>query len=77
MTVQGIFAGRLAPSVYYFSNTQDFAFAPLESMSTIKKVSVCLAGFRQVRTLQWKVWLKELLTITESKIKMASGYYLV
>ena len=77
MTVQGIFAGRLAPSVYYFSNTLDFAFAPLENMSTIKKVEVCHAGFRQARRLQWKVWLKELLTITESKIKMASGYYLV
>ena len=77
MTVQGIFAGRLPPSVYYFSNTQDFAFVPLENMSALKKVAVCHAGFRQVRTLQWKVWLKELLTITESKIKMASGYYLV
>ena len=41
------------------------------------KDAVQLAGFRQIRTLQWKVWLKELLTITENKIKMASGYYLV
>ena len=28
-------------------------------------------------TLQWKVWLKEVLTITENNIKMAPGYYLV
>ena len=62
---------------FFFSNTQDFAFAPLEKMSTKQKVSVSLAGFQQVRTLQWKVWLKEVLTITENNIKMASGYYLV
>ena len=41
------------------------------------KISVELAGFRQVRTLQWKEWLKEVLTITENNIKMATGYYLV
>ena len=28
---------------------------------------------RQVRTLQWKVWLKEVLTIAENNIKMATG----
>ena len=28
---------------------------------------------RQVRTLQWKVWLKEVLTMAENDIKMATG----
>ena len=42
----------------FFFNTQDFAFAPLEKMSTKKKVLVSIAGFRQASTLQWKVGLK-------------------
>ena len=60
--------------IFFFSRTQDFAFASLEKMSTKTRVSVLLAGFQQVLTLQWKVWLKEVLTITENNIKMASGY---
>ena len=63
--------------IYFFSNTEDFAFAPVEKMSTKMKVSVSLAGFRQVRTLQWKEWLKEVLSITENNIKMTTGYYVV
>ena len=47
LTVQGIYAESL-PHRFFF-NTQDFAFAPLEKMSTKKsKDSVSLAGFRQV-----------------------------
>ena len=55
--------------------TQDHAFAPLEKMSTKKRVSVQLAGFRQVHTLQGKVWIKEVLTITENNIE--NGFRLV
>ena len=74
--MQGMYVERLPRQFIYlfiFSNTKDFAFAPLEKISTKKKVSVKLAGFRQVRPLQWKVWLKEVLTITKNNIKMASG----
>ena len=73
VTVQGIYAERLPRRFFFFSHTQDFAFASLEKMSTKTRVSVVLAGFQQVLTLQWKVRLKEVLT-TENNIKMASGY---
>ena len=40
--------------LFFFPNTQDFAFAPLEKMSTKKIFSVSLKSFRQLRALQWK-----------------------
>ena len=46
-------------------------------MSTEKKVSIYLADFQKVCPLQWKVWIKETLTIIENKIKTTSGFYLV
>ena len=56
--------GRL-PHRFIFSKAQDFALALLEKKSAKNKVSIELAGVRQVRPLQWKVWLKTLLTITQ------------
>ena len=62
--MQRIYAESLPRRLSFFPNTQDFAFAPLEKMSTKKKVSVSLAGFRPVSTLQWRVGLKSSLKIT-------------
>ena len=55
----------VCPVAVFFLKAQDFALALLEKKSTKNKVSIELAGVRQVRPLQWKVWLKELLTITQ------------
>ena len=55
----------VCPVALFFSKAQDFALALLEKKSTKNKVSIQLVGFRQVRPLQWKVWRKELLTITQ------------
>ena len=69
-----------APSVYFLSNTQDFVFAPLENISTNEKEGfslTCRLSTSVSPTLQWKVWLKEVLIITENNFKMATGYYLV
>ena len=35
LTVQGVYAQRLPRQFIFFSNTQDFAFTPLEKMSII------------------------------------------
>ena len=68
---------NVCPVGFFFQIHKILHSLRLEKMSTKKKVSVWLAGFRQVRTLQWKVWVKEVLTITENNIKMASGHNLV
>ena len=58
----------VCPVALFFSKAQDFALALLEKKSTKNKVSIELAGVRQVRPLQFKVWLKELLTTTQATL---------
>ena len=72
--MQGIYAERLPRRFIFFQIHKILHSLGLEKMSTKKTLSIGLAGFRQVRTLHWKVLrLKEVLTITENNIKIASG----
>ena len=77
--MQGVYVKRLPHRFIIFFQIRKIlhAITLLEKMSTKKNVSDKLASFQQVHTLQWKVWLEVVLTITKNSIEMASGYYLV
>ena len=67
--MQGIYAERLPRRFIFFFQINKILHSLRLKKCQLKKLASCL----QVRTLQWKVWFKEVLTITEKNIKMASG----
>ena len=71
--MQGSYAGRL-PRRFIFIKYTSFCIRSVRKKCQRKRRFQfnLQALIRQKRTLQ-KVWLKEVLTVTENNIKMASG----